>query len=347
MLVRMGDCSTPSEFIQANYLSDETYTLKSLAEEVGLSESNLRRLMKNEVDLTAKVALKLEVFSGISAEEWLELGNKATLEKARYVDRIESKKNLRRLHIMIDGENCVPKDLEVLKLLPNVKLWYLGGAKDKVELSYLNQLEGTGVKFETIAVSHRASNALDFHITYLIGRLSVEEPCSEYIVVSSDSGYDPLLVYLSKTGHKCRRIQSFAQLRPPTKKEKDECVNAVLIRFKQLDIMSYPKTKSALMNFVGGLRTSLSGEDALQQLIERKLIIRSKNADQEYIAYDLENLQKALANLSTAAKNAQVKTGGTGSLVGKTTKPISTSQVADSTKNIGKFDNFFKVMRTN
>ncbi|WLI89238.1 PIN domain-containing protein [Massilia sp. R2A-15] len=63
------------------------------------------------------------------------------------------------------------------------------------------KIEGTG------------KNALDFQIAFHLGRTVEKSPATEFIVLSADKGFDPLLTYINKAGFTCRRIERIEDLR--------------------------------------------------------------------------------------------------------------------------------------
>lgn len=61
-------------------------------------------------------------------------------------------------------------------------------------------LQTLGPRAEYIRVSGVGRNALDFHITYYLGRLAMSEPEAYFHVIALDKGYDPLLDQLKSKG---------------------------------------------------------------------------------------------------------------------------------------------------
>jgi PIN domain len=57
-------------------------------------------------------------------------------------------------------------------------------------------------------------NALDFHIACQLGRTFETARDTECIVLSKDTGFDPLLSHLNKYGLRCRRVGSMDELLP-------------------------------------------------------------------------------------------------------------------------------------
>lgn len=66
------------------------------------------------------------------------------------------------------------------------------------------------VEFQRIEGSGK--NALDFHIACQLGRTFETARDTECIVLSKDTGFDPLLAHLNKSGLICRRIRSLDDL---------------------------------------------------------------------------------------------------------------------------------------
>ena len=67
----------------------------------------------------------------------------------------------------------------------------------------------------TIFVGSSQNNALDFHIAYTLGRLMALTSQLEAFILSKDTGYDPLVRYLIKSGRKVHRIVSIHEIPAP------------------------------------------------------------------------------------------------------------------------------------
>lgn len=114
--------------------------------------------------------------------------------------------------VMIDLENV---RAEGLKRLPaamfHVKV-FLGVGRTKIPLEMAQAMQSLGFDAEYIQMEGTGRNALDFHIAYYIGRLSAENSAATFVIVSKDTGFDPLITHLKRQGISCRRCNAICQI---------------------------------------------------------------------------------------------------------------------------------------
>ncbi|MBX3702350.1 MAG: hypothetical protein KF822_01080, partial [Steroidobacteraceae bacterium] len=67
------------------------------------------------------------------------------------------------------------------------------------------QAQALGLSIEWIRIEGNGPNALDFHIASYLGESLARTPQAEFLVVSRDTGFDPLLRHLNGRGLHCRR----------------------------------------------------------------------------------------------------------------------------------------------
>ena len=80
------------------------------------------------------------------------------------------------------------------------------GAQQKVAISLIEAVQALGERGKFVRISGNGKNALDFHIAYYLGKFSERDPQGRFLLVSGDSGYDPLISHLSAKGIAARRI---------------------------------------------------------------------------------------------------------------------------------------------
>lgn len=73
----------PGEYLKLAYIEPTGMTQKSLAERLGVSASALSRLIDGKASLTAEMAIALEKELGRSAESWMTLQTRFSLDNAR------------------------------------------------------------------------------------------------------------------------------------------------------------------------------------------------------------------------------------------------------------------------
>jgi len=115
-------------------------------------------------------------------------------------------------YLLIDFENVQPRSLAVLRGHTfRVKL-FVGANQTKVSLDLARELQALGEDAEYIQISGSGRNALDFHIAYMLGELVVQHADANFYVVSKDTGFDPLIRYLSGRGVSAVRIKEVADI---------------------------------------------------------------------------------------------------------------------------------------
>lgn len=88
-----GTIFHPGDFI-AEEMKSRGMKQVELAEELGLSKSEMSMIIKGKVNITVCLALKLEKVLGISAETWInfQMGYKINLIRKYYLDELEKTK---------------------------------------------------------------------------------------------------------------------------------------------------------------------------------------------------------------------------------------------------------------
>jgi hypothetical protein len=107
---------------------------------------------------------------------------------------------MRKNYVLIDFENVQPESLAMLQHEHfEVKL-FLGANQSKVPFEIANAMQSMCGRAEYVKISGNGSNALDFHIAYYLGQLSVKEPHAYFHIISKDTGFDPLIDYMKTKG---------------------------------------------------------------------------------------------------------------------------------------------------
>ena len=109
-------------------------------------------------------------------------------------------------YYLIDFENVQPKSLG--RLQPGsacVRIFY-GENQTKVALDVARTLQPFGADGDYVPITGSGPNAVDFHIAFYIGHIAAREPGASFVIVSKDTGFDPLIRHLKDRGIACRRI---------------------------------------------------------------------------------------------------------------------------------------------
>ena len=115
--------------------------------------------------------------------------------------------------VLVDYENIQKIDLSLLD--DSYRAIIFVGAKQNPPRASKNK--ATAHRFSRVdflKIEGTGKNALDFHIAFHLGRTIETAPDTECFVLSKDTGFDPLLSHLNKSGLKCSRIISIDELMP-------------------------------------------------------------------------------------------------------------------------------------
>ena len=109
-------------------------------------------------------------------------------------------------YLLVDFENVQPDNLGALKPGEWRILVFLGQHQTRLELGLVQAVQAFGPNAQYIQITGNGKDALDFHIAFYIGRLSAQEPGARFVIVSKDTGFDPLVKHLDKLGIGCKRV---------------------------------------------------------------------------------------------------------------------------------------------
>ena len=154
--------------------------------------------------------------------------------------------------LLIDYENVLQVDISKIdKESYNVKI-FVGASQNKIPFDLVTAAQAFGPNIEWVKIDASGKNALDFHIAYFLGKYSQTHPKQKFIVLSKDTGFDPLIRFLNKNGIVCSRINSLLELDTNTRKDKpkDSEVEKVTKNLKKIDSNKRPRTRTTLTKHV-------------------------------------------------------------------------------------------------
>lgn len=126
--------------------------------------------------------------------------------------------------VLIDFENTQPKDLHRLRSQECLVRVFVGRHQKAVALETLTALQPLGPSAEYVRVEHAGKNALDFLLTFHLGRLASIHPAAHFWIVSKDTDFDSLLKHLRSSLIQCDRITSIEEIVP----KRDEAAERVM-----------------------------------------------------------------------------------------------------------------------
>lgn len=102
-------------------------------------------------------------------------------------------------HILIDYENIQPKSFDAIET-DECHIWlFLGINQQKsLPLELVETLLGFDSKnVHIIKMQHTGKNALDFYLSFYLGKISEIDSCADVCILARDSGYDVLVEHLN------------------------------------------------------------------------------------------------------------------------------------------------------
>lgn len=103
-------------------------------------------------------------------------------------------------YVLVDYENMQPDIAEMLAPAHFKILVFVGALQPRVKIDVASALQPKGNDARYIRISGSGRNALDFHIAYYLGQLSITEPDAYFHVITGDKGMDPLMLHLQEAG---------------------------------------------------------------------------------------------------------------------------------------------------
>lgn len=133
-------------------------------------------------------------------------------------------------YILIDYENIQPVSLDDLQLENYKIINFVGKKQERVFMDFACAMQGMGNRAEYIKLADTGKNALDFHISCYLGKISIQSPNAKIFVLSKDKGYDPIIEHLRQTEIDVRRITDLKECeshihKPPTPEAQKNRVN--------------------------------------------------------------------------------------------------------------------------
>jgi hypothetical protein len=177
---------------------------------------------------------------------------------------------MREMVLLVDLENVHKVDLARIPAHARVKI-FVGAQQTKLSTTLVQQAHALGTRLEWVRIDGNGSNALDFHIACHLGEGITKSPDADFIVLSKDKGFDPLISHLRSRKFKCRREERATPAAPPEKPKLDANAQAVVTLLQRNEKNKRPRKRTTLTNFlVTHFAKKLSAEQVaalIEQLI--------------------------------------------------------------------------------
>lgn len=185
--------------------------------------------------------------------------------------------------LLVDLENVQKIDLSRVPSDVRIKVFY-GITQKKLPAELVVQAQPLGARLEWIKISGQGPNALDFHIAFYLGEELARHPDSKCVVLSRDTGFDPLIRHLLALGRTCRRANSLKEAFPGEEPVETDPF-ARLVRLLRNE-KTRPARRKGLAGKVKNWFPHLMEDERLaliQRLLDESLVRESEKA----LTYDL------------------------------------------------------------
>ena len=115
-------------------------------------------------------------------------------------------------YLLIDFENIQKVDLNKVPGHFHV-LIFVGMNQKSMPFDLVSKTQPLGNRLEWKKVQGAGKDALDFYLSYYVGRLCERDKEAECIILSKDKGFDALIKCLVSEGRKCTRIEELKDLK--------------------------------------------------------------------------------------------------------------------------------------
>jgi hypothetical protein len=185
--------------------------------------------------------------------------------------------------LFVDLENVQKVDLSAVPADTRVMIFY-GVTQKKLPEQLVVRAQPLGSRLRWVKISGQGPNALDFHISFYLGQILADGPGPECVVLSYDTGFDPLIRHLQSLGHACRRMTSLQDAFPSGQPPEGDHFADLLVLLKKEQ--SRPRRRKGLAGKVKCWFPQLT-EDARLALVQRLFDKNHVREAEKLLAYNL------------------------------------------------------------
>jgi hypothetical protein len=108
----------------------------------------------------------------------------------------DNQKKLKTNYILIDYENVQPSTFELPKDYPFKVIVFVGASQTKIPIDLVIAMQNLGHNAQYVRVEEKGKNALDFYITFYLGKYFEKDSMGYFHIISKDTGFDILIQHL-------------------------------------------------------------------------------------------------------------------------------------------------------
>lgn len=189
--------------------------------------------------------------------------------------------------LFIDYENIQNIELSTLQDNPFEIKIFVGQNQNKIDIELVQATQPFGKAVEWLKIEGSGKNALDFHIAFYLGCLSQTETQISFIILSKDTGYDPLIRHAKKLGIKCRRINSILELSKTNQLLglNTEQMTKVIENLSK-NVKNRPRTRKTLHTHVNAMFQNKLNEAEVNKIIDSLFFQKKLIEDNNKLTYN-------------------------------------------------------------
>lgn len=187
--------------------------------------------------------------------------------------------------LLVDYENVQQLDFRLIDDGIHVVV-FVGASQKNIPIDLVSASQRLGSRVEWHQISGNGRNALDFHIACELGRTLERTPSVQCIVLSKDTGFDPLIKYLNKHGLKCKRINSLLELHPKGAPASEPNYKRVIDILGKSPKQSRPRTRLTLSKHVAAMFAQKIAEKDVNRIVDLLFANKMVSESNGRIAYE-------------------------------------------------------------
>ena len=181
-------------------------------------------------------------------------------------------------HVFVDFENVHHVDSSLLGTKAVSFTLLLGAKHTKLDVTLVEKMMEHAASVQLVRLTSSGRNALDFALSYYLGRAVLADPTAYFHIVSGDKGFDPLIEHLRSRHVHAQRHDNFTTLtfsgpvktpmapKAPTAPPED-LLTRVLEHLKK-NTTNRPKRKATLISHLRGFAGKAATDADVAKLIE-------------------------------------------------------------------------------
>ena len=194
--------------------------------------------------------------------------------------------------VLVDYENIQNLD-GIDKMLDYDMKVLVGKNQTKIPIDLVLQTQQLGKSLEWLKVNGQGKNALDFYISFYMGKYLEAKKYTNFVIVSKDTGYDPLIDHINEVAGS-RIVKRVTNITQVSHKQVDKTITPELKKLidqlKKIQGNKRPKKRSTLTGFATSVFVNQKSKDEINEIVEelytRKLISEANSI----IKYEIDNV---------------------------------------------------------